>query len=489
MIVADLNWLSQVLGAPFDGRVAYNLNQKIVNITTDSRTIVAGEVFVALKGPNFDGHKFVAEVQNKGAIAAVVEQLVDDAAIPQIVVPNTLKALGALGAAVAEGVGAKTIAITGSVGKTSVKEMCAQILRQKGEVLATAGNFNNEIGVPLTLLRLEEKHQFAVVELGANHLGEIAYTTRLAKPDVAILNNVAEAHLEGFGSLQGVANAKSEIYEGLKPNGVAIFNHESDYRKQWLDKLDKQFGQVPGRVVEFALWPSKPEPSAASDIEFSASDITLADDGCASFDLHHNDDVQRVKLAVPGKHNVLNALAAASACFQVGASLTEIVAGLSTSASVKGRVNLNTVTDRMLVIDDTYNANVQSVKAAIDLLQSYDAQQILILGDMAELGQDARRLHQEVGLYGLKAGVHHLFSFGVLSQSASQEFAEQGGHYASQSQLINDVSKVVETILSSATDSKVVVLVKGSRSAKMELVVEQLIQNFNNKNNTGNPSC
>lgn len=499
MIAATLKWVSDVLNRPFEnygsaGRTV-DMEQQVVGITTDSRNIVSGEVFLALKGPNFDAHKFIAEVKTKGAIAAVVEQADTTVDLPQIVVPNTLRALGLLGAAVAKTVNAKTIAITGSVGKTSVKEMCAEILKQKGEVLATAGNFNNEIGVPLTLLRLEPKHQFAVVELGANHLGEIAYTTRLASPDVAILNNVAEAHLEGFGDLNGVATAKSEIFEGLKSGGTAVFDRHSDYRSQWLSKLEQQFAETPGQVVEFNA-----NDETAEENQFSASDITLDERGCAKFVMHFEQHKLAITLNVPGKHNVANALAAAAACYQIGATLQQIAAGLNAAKSVKGRVNLHPVNDQVLIIDDTYNANVQSVKAAIDLLQSYQGLRILVLGDMAELGADARRLHQEVGVYGVQQGIDKLFSFGVLSQNTSTEFERNGAHYSSQAQLIKDIHVVIASAGNEVNKQPVVVLVKGSRSAKMELVVEELIKQIefsvnddndknNNKNSKGTASC
>lgn len=499
MIAATLNWVSEVLNRAFENEASagqvIDTTQDVVGITTDSRNIISGEVFVALKGPNFDAHKFIAEVKSKGAIAAIVEHADANVDLPQIVVPDTLRALGLLGAAVAKTVNAKTIAITGSVGKTSVKEMCAEILKQKGEVLATAGNFNNEIGVPLTLLRLESKHQFAVVELGANHLGEIAYTTRLATPDVAILNNVAEAHLEGFGDLNGVATAKSEIFEGLKTGGTAIFNRHSDYRTQWLTKLEQQFAVTPGQVVEF-----NENYETADANQFSASDIKLDKRGCATFIMHFEHHKLAITLNVPGKHNVANALAAAAACYQVGATLEQITSGLTTAQSVKGRVNLFPVNDQVLIIDDTYNANVQSVKAAIDLLQSYQGLRILVLGDMAELGADARRLHKEVGVYGVQQGIDKLFSFGVLSQNTSTEFERNGAHYSSQAQLIEDIQKIITTARKDTHSLPVVALVKGSRSAKMELVVEELINKIefsvnddndknNNKNSEGTASC
>jgi len=466
MIKADLNWMSEALNTQVQKASDSEKLLSVKQISTDSRTIEDGQVFLALKGPNFDGHKFVQQVADKGAIAVVVDHLVD-VDIPQLVVPNTLKALGALGAAVAREVNAKTIAVTGSVGKTSVKEMCAAILKEKGQVLATAGNFNNEIGVPLTLLRLEKTHEYAVIELGANHVGEIAYTTDLTRPDVAVLNNVAEAHLEGFGDIFGVVRAKGEIFGGLPKDGVAIVNGDSDYKQQWLDALDKRFTGTKGQTIQFSLNNSGQD----SGDYFVAQNVSLDSTGCALFELKFQEQVSEIKLGVPGTHNVANALAAAAACYAIGATFDEIKQGLMNMDAVKGRVNLNPVSDKLLVIDDSYNANVQSVKAAIDLLTSYQGNRILVLGDMAELGHESRRLHQEVGEYALEMGIEHLYSFGVLSQCASSVFEQAGTHFSSKQSLIEQINQQIAESSSSTT-----VLIKGSRSAKMELVVQQLVE-------------
>jgi UDP-N-acetylmuramoyl-tripeptide--D-alanyl-D-alanine ligase len=222
-----------------------NGEQIINNIVTDSRALQDGEVFLALKGPNFDGHRFLKQVENLGCCAAIVDHQTNQLKIPQIIVKDTRIALGKIAAYVKQQVAPKTVAITGSSGKTTVKEMVAEILSRLGNVLATQGNFNNDIGVPLTLLRLEKQHDFAVIEMGANHLGEIAYTSNLVKPDVAIINNIAAAHLEGFGDLCGVARAKGEIFEGLSTDGVAIYNQDSKYKSKWqwrlIDKNIRRF--------------------------------------------------------------------------------------------------------------------------------------------------------------------------------------------------------------------------------------------------------
>jgi UDP-N-acetylmuramoyl-tripeptide--D-alanyl-D-alanine ligase len=264
----------------------------VTSVSTDSRSISAGELFIALKGPNFDGTAFVAEVKAKGAIAVVTEQQVSEA-ISQIVVKDTRLALGQLAAAVKARLAPKTIAVTGSAGKTTVKEMMAAILSRRGQVLSTQGNFNNDIGVPL---------------LGANHQGEIAYTTSLAKPDVAIITNVAASHLEGFGDVYGVARAKGEIFNGLSANGLAILPADSEYRDYWLKRLEGK------QVMQF---------SATVPADYYAEGIVLDNQGCAGFELICPTGRQFIQLTIPGRHNVVNALAAAAACIAVGATLAD----------------------------------------------------------------------------------------------------------------------------------------------------------------------
>jgi UDP-N-acetylmuramoyl-tripeptide--D-alanyl-D-alanine ligase len=426
----------------------------ITSVSTDSRVISAGELFIALKGPNFDGSVFVAEVKAKGAAAVVVEHPVDTD-ITQIIVPDSRLALGQLAAALKARLAPKTIAVTGSAGKTTVKEMIAAILSRRGKVLSTQGNFNNDIGVPLTMLRLTEQHDFAVLELGANHQGEIAYTTSLAKPDVALITNVAASHLEGFGDLYGVARAKGEIFNGLPAQGLAILPADSDYRDYWLRRLDDK------HIMQF---------SATAPADYYADGIVLDNQGCAGFELHCPAGKKFVQLTIPGKHNVANALAAAAACIAVGADLADVQLGLAQMQAVKGRTNVKMVTAQLRLIDDTYNANVESVKAAIDLLASYSGYRVLILGDMAELGADARLYHEEIGLYAKKSAINLLFTLGVLSQSASDLFNGQGAHFSSRQALLQRLMPII------SEQQEVTLLVKGSRSAKMELVVQDLLE-------------
>jgi len=446
----------------------------INSISTDTRNLHKGDLFVALEGENFDGHKFAAQAVSKGACALIVERQLD-IDVPQIIVEDTTRALGELSAAVKAQMQHKTIAITGSVGKTTVKEMVASILSQLGNVLFTQGNFNNQIGVPLTLLRLTPAHDFAVIELGANHPGEIAYTTGLTNPDVTLINNVAAAHLEGFVDLHGVARAKGEIFTHSGENAIAVLNCDSDYTDYWLRRLEQR------PVLRFSM-------DAAKEVDVWVKNIQLDAFGCATFTIYHKQqssiETVEVTLSSPGRHNVNNALAAAGVCLSVGASLADIASGLSQMKPVNGRVNLIKLSDHLTVIDDTYNANVESAKAAIDLLAVNEGQTILVFGDMAELGQDARVYHETVGQYAKQQKIDHLITLGVLSQNASAVFNGNGLHFSSREQLLQQLANLLADSDQAKQNptKKVTILVKGSRSAKMELVVAGLVELHQRKN-------
>jgi UDP-N-acetylmuramoyl-tripeptide--D-alanyl-D-alanine ligase len=451
MIPVSLSWVaSQVQGKISQ---ADNVDITIQGVSTDTRTIAADDLFIALVGPNFDGHKFVEQAQNSGAIAAIVSKVVD-CEIPQILVEDTTLALGLLAKSVKAQVAPKTVAITGSSGKTTVKEMVASILSRRGKVLATKGNFNNDIGVPLTLLRLEQDHEFAVVELGANHLGEIAYTTDLVRPDVATIVNAAASHLEGFGSLLGVARAKSEIFKGLNDDGLAILNADSQFYAFWQGKLRLN------NVQTF---------SNSKEADYYAQDVVIGLDGCAQFELCTPSGHVSVALSLPGMHNVSNALVAAALAMRVGANLQDIKDGLQFMPHVSGRLNVKQLTNQVKILDDTYNANVASVNAAIDLLASFAGKKVLVLGDMAELGEKARYYHEQVGEYAKQHGIDALYSLGVLSQSASEVFLKNGKHF---SRLEDLVAYLFEQVSCEKRD--ISILVKGSRSARMERVVQAL---------------
>jgi UDP-N-acetylmuramoyl-tripeptide--D-alanyl-D-alanine ligase len=447
MIPLSLTEIAQALGGELVGK-----NITINSINTDSRALKNGELFLALKGPNFDAHRFLNHVVELGCAGVIVDHQCE-LTIPQIIVTDTHKALGELGAYVKEKVSPKTVAITGSSGKTTVKEMVAAILSRLGNVLATKGNFNNDIGVPLTLLRLEQQHDFAVVELGANHLGEIAYTTALVKPDVAIINNIAAAHLEGFGDLCGVARAKGEIFEGLNSNGVALYNLDCKLANKWQWRLTDK------KVRRFSCF---------QEADCFSSDVTLDDNGCASFQLNTDQGNAYIELTVPGKHNVCNAVAAATIALEFGSSLNDIRLGLLDMSPVQGRMNLHQLTASFKLIDDTYNANVESIKAATDLLSSYSGRRVLILGDMGELGAQARSYHQEVGEYAKASNIDDLLTIGVLSQSTADAF--NGRHFSDRAQLIHYLISLLEN-----EQQNISILVKGSRSARMENVVKDIM--------------
>ena len=463
-------------------------NLSIERIATDSRVITEKDTanqiiakqtaFLALKGPNFDGHRFIEQVVTSGCLVVIVDhkiQALDNLAVVQIIVSDTRIALGQIGAYVKAQVAPKTVGITGSSGKTTVKEMTGSILSRLGNVLVTKGNFNNDIGVPLTLLCLDHSHDFAVIEMGANHIGEIAYTTALVQPDVAVINNIAAAHLEGFGSLCGVARAKGEIFSGLAPEGIALYNKDTKYTSKWQWRLTDK------NIVTF---------SCSGKADCYSSNVELDKQGCASFDLHSRLGQCRVILTIPGKHNVCNAVAAASIAIEFGASLDDICQGLSLMEPVKGRLNLHQLTDiksgcHIKIIDDTYNANLESAKAAALLLSSYDGHQIFVLGDMGELGNDARYYHQAVGDYVKELAIDQLLSLGVLSQSASDVFTDQtipkGKHFSERLSLVNYLFHTIEQHIDNGLED-IAILVKGSRSAHMELVVTDIMNWFNEGN-------
>ncbi|WP_068544873.1 UDP-N-acetylmuramoyl-tripeptide--D-alanyl-D-alanine ligase [Thalassotalea crassostreae] len=470
--------------------LANDLNAKLIgddvvinSVCSDSRQLQKGDFFVALKGPNFDGHKFAAQAQQLGCIGALVETK-QDVNIPQLVVNDCYKAMGQMAAIVKQRVNPKTVAITGSSGKTTVKEMVSAIMSRLGKVLATKGNFNNEIGVPLTLLRLEQEHEYAVIELGANHIGEIAYTTGLTKPDIAVINNIAAAHLEGFGDLCGVARAKGEIFEGLGEDGVALYNQDTPYTHKWQWRLEGK------NVRKF---------SCVKEADCYSSNIRIDGQGCCQFMLNTYRGNIEIQVPVPGRHNVCNAVAASAIALEFGATLEDIKLGLAGMAPVKGRLNLIDLPNNFKLIDDSYNANVESTKAAVELLASYQGRSVLILGDMAELGNDARAYHQEIGEHALSQSVDNVLTLGVLSQSTSGVFEQDGFHFSSKEGLVAKLSEILEN-----EQQPITVLVKGSRSARMELVVADIaswrkdqannkkinnIQPNNNNKNAEEESC
>ena len=356
------NWKLSDLQSQFGGVCTQDC--AFVRVSTDTRTIQPGDLFVALVGPNFDGHKFVEQALAKGAVAAVVSRtLAMD--LPQWVVEDTRIALGQIGLANRLRFDGDVYAITGSSGKTTVKEMLNSILSQNNQVLATKGNLNNDIGVPLTLFELNDSHEVAVIEQGASARGEIGYTTELSLPDVAILNNAMGAHLEGFGSLQGVVETKAEIFSKLSENdGTAVINLDDPNVGYWLDLTQNN------RRLTFSL--------NNQEADIYSSEISAAENGCYQFKLHYQDNHVAVQLSVMGKHNVANALAASAAVIAKNMPLQEIAAGLKAFTAVPGRMFPAKAATGALVIDDSYNANPGSVKAAIELLVSLPGESVLV---------------------------------------------------------------------------------------------------------------
>ena len=431
----------------------------VENVSTDTRQQTQNGLFFALKGEKFDAHNYLSNAIEQGGVAVVVERQCE-INVPQIVVADTRIALGQLAAWVKAEINPLTAAMTGSSGKTTVKEMTASILQQTTgtpeAVLFTNGNFNNDIGVPLTLLRLEPKHQFAVIELGANHQGEIAYTTNLARPNVALINNVAPAHLEGFGSLEGVARAKGEIYRGLAENGIAVMNLDCCYPELW----QKEIGEH--QVRSFS--------ATDSQADFWAEHVLLHENG-ATFTLHSPKGSIEINLPYLGTHNVSNALAATSLAMHLGATLEQVKAGLEHRSQVKGRLFPLQVNDNLLLLDDTYNANVDSLKSAIDVLKNYNAFRILAVGDMAELGENTALCHQQVADHAKAANLDCIASFGKFSEVISC-----GHHFTEKEKMATFLTALIEEKLKE--NQRIVLLAKGSRSQKMEQIIELLTAHF-----------
>ena len=423
-------------------------------VTTDTRKVTAGCLFVALKGERFDAHDFAQQAKDNGAGALLVSRKLD-IDLPQIVVKDTRLAFGELAAWVRQQVPTRVVALTGSSGKTSVKEMTAAILSQCGNTLYTAGNLNNDIGVPMTLLRLTHEHEYAVIELGANHQGEIAWTVSLTRPEAALVNNLAAAHLEGFGSLAGVAKAKGEIYTGLPDDGIAIMNADNNDWLNWQAVIGDR------KVWRFS-------PNAANS-DFTATNVQITSHG-TEFTLQTPTGNVDVLLPLPGRHNIANALAATSLAMAVGADLAAVKAGLAQLQAVPGRLFPIRLTESQLLLDDSYNANVGSMTAAVQVLSEMPGYRVMVVGDMAELGDESEACHVQVGEAAKAAGLDRVLSAGTLSKAIS-DASEVGEHFA-------DKSALIERLKALITEKQIVtVLVKGSRSAAMEEVVHALQEN------------
>lgn len=461
MIKLTTQQIAEILNAKLIG----NSNIVVETTSTDTRQSVEKGLFFALKGKNFDAHNYLEGAVSQGNVAVVVERECK-IAVPQIVVTDTRLALGELAKWLREKLNPKTVAMTGSSGKTTVKEMTAKILQKmtayEDEVLYTLGNLNNDLGVPMTLLRLNEQHKYAVIELGANHIGEIAYTTAIAQPDACLVNNVAPAHLEGFGSLAGVAQAKGEIYRGLKEGGTAIVNL-AFYSPKWQNEIGSH------TLHSFSYIGSDADTHA----DYWAENVVLHLNG-SHFILHTPQGEIEIDLPYLGNHNVSNALAATALAMSVGASLSAVKLGLEQRSMVKGRLFPVQINEHCLFIDDTYNANVDSMKSAISVLKNYPAYRILAVADMGELGKESRVCHQDVADFAKAADLDLIVSFGNESAVISQQ---PQYHFTDKQKMLQFLTPII--LQKIEQKQPLVLLAKGSRSQKMETVISELCKLFN----------
>ncbi len=446
MTVRDLT-LSQAAQS-FGGTLLYP-DCRFNSVSIDTRTLRPGDLFIALRGARFDGHDFLPQAA-QSACGIVVQQPDKNIALPQWVVPDTLAALGQLASLNRDQFSGPVIAITGSSGKTTVKEMVAAILNGCGSTLATRGNLNNHIGVPLTLLRLEAQHRYAVIEMGASAPGEIAYACGIARPTVALVNNVMPAHVEGFGSLVGVARAKGEIYQGLGAEGTAVLNLDEPWVSEWRATLPCV------NILSFSV------SDQTADLKVTAT--SFDNDGRGTFTLVTASGSVSVKLQVSGRHNLANALAASACALAAGASLANIAEGLEKVMPVHGRMQFKCGSNGARIIDDSYNANPGSVCAAIDTLAGFTGERVLVLGDMAELGEGAAQMHREVGAYAKQKGIEKLLAVGPWSLHTVAGFGAGGIHF-------NEKAALIKALVI-ALGADATVLIKGSRSAGMEEVVQ-----------------
>lgn len=431
-----------------DGRLS-GTSVPVRGLSTDSRHVRGGELFVALEGEIHDGHDHVASAVAAGAVAALVSRELD-VDVAQVCVDDTLKALGDIARVERQRAHVSVIGITGSNGKTTVKALTAAILSRHAPTHATAGNYNNEIGLPLTLLAMPEKTRYAVIEMGAGKPGDIDYLASIACPDIGLVNTIAPAHLERMGSLQGVAETKGAMYTALPVDGTAIINADGEFA----DYFDGLAGTR--RKLRFG-WDSH------NDVYATIHALSASN---SRFRLHLPTGAVEVDLPLAGRHNVANAMAAATIACALGIPDAVISDGLANAPSIGGRLDAQRMPGDWWLIDDSYNANPGSVAAAIDTLLLHSGEHWLVLGDMAELGPDARRLHAELGVLARERGVEHLFAVGPLAGAAVESFGAQGQHFATREDLVR--------ALRDRLHAGVVCLVKGSRSAAMDQVVTAL---------------
>ncbi len=426
---------------------------KFLEASTDTRSLSKGSLYIALQGERFDGHDFLDQAQEAGAVAAVTSRRTNTT-LPVLLVKDTSKALADLALINRMQSPAIVAALTGSQGKTTVKEMAGAILSEAGSTLVTEKNYNNTIGVPLTLLRLKDE-RFAVIEMGANGKGEIAFSARAASPNIVLITKASAAHIEGFGSLQGIVEAKGEIIDHVQPDGVVILNADDENVEQWKKRATGK------RTVLFSL-------EATSNADYFASDIEVSANGKVSFCLNTPKGDVGIELCLYGKHNIMNALAASAIALEAGAKLTDLPKGLAALKPISGRLERVMGLRGCTLLDDTYNASPDSFFSAIDVLMSFDGEKIVVAGDMKELGSESAACHRQVGLYAKKAGVNMLWATGEDSKVTVESFGEGGIHFEKKMELIDACKDIA--------DRKTVFLIKGSRGAEMDVVVNHLIQ-------------
>ncbi|NMM27037.1 MAG: UDP-N-acetylmuramoyl-tripeptide--D-alanyl-D-alanine ligase [Glaciimonas sp.] len=441
-------WLS---GAQARGDAVFD------GVTTDSRSASAGNLFVALRGEHFDAHDFIAEVVAQGVSAVVVERLPAGLAIPALIVPDTRIALGEIARHWRRQFHFPVIGVTGSNGKTTVKEMIASIMAAQfgaEHCLATRGNFNNDIGVPLTLLRMTAAHSAAVIELGMNHPGEIALLASIAQPTLGLVNNAQREHQEFMASVEAVAKENGAVISALPANGIAVFPADAPYTPLW-----REYAAAVGqrKIMTFGF-------STDADVTCTYQSNAFGNDlFVAAGQQRFN-----IPLAAAGAHNVRNALAAIACTLAIGIGTEAIVRGLTAFAPVNGRLQRKVARNGAVILDDTYNANPDSVRAAIDVLAQATAPRVLVLGDMGEVGNDGRQFHEEIGDYSRESGIEHVMTFGAIARHTTRAFGAGAKHFDS----IETLNDALEELLTPAAT----VLVKGSRFMKMERTVHHLVQ-------------
>lgn len=449
---------------------ALPMSMTVRGVATDSRAVAAGNLFVALRGDKFDAHDFLDAVTTQGAAAVVVERLAPGLSVPAIVVPDTRVALGQIARHWRGQFNVPVIAVTGSNGKTTVKEMLASILTAafgEDRSMATRGNFNNEIGVPLTLFRLAPQHQAAAVELGMNHPGEIAVLADIAQPTLALVNNAQREHQEFMATVEAVARENGAVFAALPADGIAVFPAQDEYTRVWRDLAGKR------RTLTFGL---RADADISATYEAgpagqfgSVLDVTACTDG-------PDGKVQRftIRLVAAGEHNVLNALAATACALGAGIPAEAVVRGLEAFAPVSGRLQDKSAAGGARVIDDTYNANPDSVRAAIDVLAQAAAPRVLVLGDMGEVGNDGRRFHEEIGVYANTRGIDYFFGFGDAMRDAIEAYNASAADVSHMARHFDSIDAISAATRAAAVPTATV-LVKGSRFMKMERVVQHLL--------------